>query len=183
MSTQILNFKKMEVVGTTKDEALAKAPFTTYMKNATQAYELWKKKQTNGITEKDVKQFCLDYLAKYTKNAPGVGCYIVVDSAVADTRERPYKIEKFKNEQGTRKFKSMYKWVKADGTVVITCDTTQADAMNAVKDLYKVGDLKEDVSLVKTKEVVEGQAVLAVARYTPSKASHAGTYIAFGIEA
>ena len=60
---QFLNFKVMEVTGATKEEALEKAPFDI-MGDATQAYKIWKKKQVNGVTEADRKQFMLDYLSK-----------------------------------------------------------------------------------------------------------------------
>ena len=89
--TQIMNFKRMEVTGATKDEALAKAPFDI-MGDATQAYKIWKKKQVNGVTDADKKQFMLDYLSKKSKNVAGVGFSITLESAVADSRERPYSI-------------------------------------------------------------------------------------------
>ena len=56
--TQIMNFKRMEVTGATKDEALAKAPFDI-MGDATQAYKIWKKKQgaCRGSSEDDVAGF------------------------------------------------------------------------------------------------------------------------------
>ena len=38
--TQIMNFKRMEVTGATKEEALAKAPFDI-MGDATQAYKMF----------------------------------------------------------------------------------------------------------------------------------------------
>ena len=81
-------FKRMEVSGATKEEALAKAPFDI-MGDATQAFKLWKKKQLNGVTDSDIKQFMLDYLNKKSKNVAGVGFAITLESAVADTRERP----------------------------------------------------------------------------------------------
>ena len=86
---QIMNFKRMEVTGATKEEALAKAPFSI-MGDATQAYKAFRKKQVNGVTDADKKQFMLDYLAKKSKNVAGVGFSITEESAVADTRERPY---------------------------------------------------------------------------------------------
>ena len=70
--TQIMNFKRMEVNGATKEEALAKAPFDI-MGDATQAYKIWRKKQVNGVTDSDKKQFMLDYLSKKSKNCAGVG--------------------------------------------------------------------------------------------------------------
>ena len=68
---KMMNFKRMEVTGATKAEALEKAPFFV-QGDATQAYRNWKKTMTNGITDSDKKQFMLDYLAKKSKNAPGV---------------------------------------------------------------------------------------------------------------
>ena len=100
--TQIMNFKRMEVNGATKEEALAKAPFDI-MGDATQAYKIWRKKQVNGVTDADKKEFMLEYLAKKSKNCAGVGFSITIESAVADTRERPYKIEDVKNDKGELK--------------------------------------------------------------------------------
>ena len=104
---QIMNFKRMEVNGATKEEALAKAPFDI-MGDATQAYKIWRKKQVNGVTDADKKEFMLEYLAKKSKNCAGVGFSITIESAVADTRERPYKIEDVKNDKGARKYKTIY---------------------------------------------------------------------------
>ncbi len=180
--TQILNFKVMEVTGATKEEAIAKAPFSV-MGDATQAFKLWKKKQVRGITEADKKQFMLDYLSKKSKNVAGVGFVITQEAAVADTRERPYKIEDKKNEQGARKFKKVYRWIdtETDQTVVET-NTTKADAKKALANAYTKG-YKGDAKLVVLHKCVEGQEVVAVAHYTPSKGSRVGTYTVFGIEA
>ena len=184
MSTQILNFKKVEVVAESKEAAIEQVENTLFHVNgdATQAFKNWKSKQTKGITDRDIKEFMLEYLAKKSKNCPGAGYMITVESAIADTRERPYKIDNVKGE-GKRKFKSMYKWIDDENkTVVCQVDTNKADAMNAIKELYKSGDYKGNASLVKTKDVVEGQAVVATAKYAPSKNTKNGTWIAFGIE-
>jgi hypothetical protein len=124
----------------------------------------------------------LDYLAKKSKNCPGSGYLITVESAVADTRERPYRIENVKGE-GKRKYKTTYVAVASDGTTIGKWDTNKADALNAVKEMYKSGEFKGDFELHKVKEVVEGQAVVAKGYYTPSKNTKNGTWIAFGIEA
>ena len=181
--TQILNFKKIEVVAESKEAAVEQVSDLFQINgDATQAFKNWKSKQTKGITERDMKEFMLEYLAKKTKNCPGAGYMITVESAVADTRERPYKIDNVKGE-GKRKFKSMYKWIsEEDGKVVCQVDTNKADAMNALKELYKSGEFKGNAKLVKTKDVVEGQAVVATAKYAPSKNTKNGTWIAFGIE-
>lgn len=180
----IVNFKKVEIVAESKEAAIEQMENTLfhYSGDATQAYKNWKAKQTKGITDRDTKEFMLDYLAKKSKNCPGSGYLITVEPAVADTRERPYKIEDVKGE-GKRKFKLFYKWIDNEtGTVVCQVDTNKADAKNALKELYKSGKYKGNAKLVKTKDVIEGQAVVATAQYTPSKNTKNGTWIAFGIE-
>lgn len=179
---QIMNFKRMEVLGATKEEALEKAPFFI-QGDATQAFRNWKKTMTNGITDSDIKQFMLDYLAKKSKNAPGIGFYITKEAAVADTRNRPYVIEDIKNEQGARKYKTVYRWIDSEtGTTVVEVDTTKADAKNAIKREYTEHGYKGSAKLVMDKKCIEGQAVVAKSKYTPSKSSHVGTYLVFGLE-
>lgn len=185
MSTQILNFKKVEIVAESKEAAVAQVEETLFHVNgdATQAYKNWKAKQTKGITEREVKEFMLDYLAKKGKNCPGAGYIITMDSAVADTRERPYRIENVKGE-GKRKYKTTYVAVDVEtGTTITKCDTNKADALNVMKELYKTGEYKGNFELHKVKEVIEGQAVVAKGYYTPSKNAKKGTYLVFGIEA
>lgn len=186
MSTTILNFDKSEIVATSKEEAKEIMVNTMfgYGGDATQAYNLWMEKQGGAVTDRALKEFMLDYLAKKSKNCPNVGYLITLTSAVKDTRERPYKIENVKNEDGKRKFKTVYKWMdKETGVEVAKSDKNKADAMNAIKELYKSGAYKGDAELVKSKDVVEGQAVVATAKYTPSKNTKNGHYIAFGIKA
>ena len=186
MSTQILNFKKIEITAESKEVAIAQMEesYFHYNGDATQAFKNWKAKQTKGITERDTKEFMLDYLAKKTKNAPGTGFMITVESAVGDTRERPYKIEDVKNEEGKRKFKKFYVWIDEEtGKEVCKVGTNKADAKNALKELYKTGEYKGDAKLKLVHEVTEGQAIVATAKYTPSKNTKNGSYICFGIEA
>ncbi len=179
--TQILNFKKMEVVGASKEEALAKAPFDI-MGDATQAYKNWLKKQTNGVTDYDKKQFMIDYLGKKSKNVAGVGFSITVDPAVADTRERPYQISDHKNTQGAREWKTIYQ-IKDDvtGAVIAETDETKAKAKEIAKKLYVEQGYKGNATCYYTKQVVKGEPVAFKIDYTPSKSSRAGTYIVFGI--
>ena len=82
------------------------------------------------------------------------------------------------NNEGTKFYVNEKK-----GTVVCSVDTNKTDAKNAIKELYKSGEYKGDANLVITYDVVEGQAVVATAKYTPSKNTKNGKYIAFGIEA
>ena len=179
---QFLNFKVMEVTGATKEEALNKAPFDI-MGDATQAYKLWKKKQINGVTEADKKMFMLDYLNKKSKNVTGVGFAITLESAVADTRERPYRIDDVKNELGARKYKTIYQLVdKATSKVLAQVDGTKAKAKELAKSLYTDKDYKGDLVCTYTKQVVDGQPTAFTATYTPSKSSRVGSYLVFGIE-
>ena len=109
----MMNFKKVEVTGATKEEALEKAPFEI-MGDATQAYKTWRKKQLNGVTEADKKQFMLDYLDKKSKSVAGVGFVITEESAIADTRERPYRVLDVKNEKGARKYVTVYQIIDTE---------------------------------------------------------------------
>lgn len=179
-------FKRMEVTGVTKEEALAQAPFNTNLPGAdcTQALRNFKKSLAGkAFTDADMKQFMAEQLEKKTRNTPGNGCYIVIESAVADTRERPYTIEDIKNEQGARRYKTVYRWIDDDTEkIVAEVDTTKSDAKNVLKKMYVNKEYKGRAHLVMDKKCVEGQAVVAKAAYTPSKSSRVGTYLVFGIE-
>ncbi len=183
MTAQIINFKKVEVCGATKAEAFEKAPFFI-QGDATQAFKTWKSKQTEGVTDKMIKEFCLAYLAKKSKNAPGVGFAITVESAVADTRERPYKFNDVKNEKGKRKYKTTYQIIdKATGKVLAETNETKAKAKEIAKKLYTDENFKGNLICTYTKQVLEGEPVAFEVVYTPSKSSRVGTYLVFGIEA
>lgn len=187
---QILNFEKMEVMGTTKDEALSKAPFGI-MGDATQAYKNWLKKQVNGVIEADKTQFMLDYLTKKSKNCPGAGFYITLESAVADTRERPYTKYDVKNEQGTRKWTTVFQIYENLGTkdhpkrgelLVEAAGNTKSDASNKAKELYTKLSLRKNVVCYYTKQVTEGEPIAFTMEYTPSKSARVGRYLVFGIK-
>ena len=155
MDTKIMNFKMLEVCGATKSEALEKAPFYI-MGDATQKFKNWKSKQTEGITEAAIKEFCLEYLAKNSKNVPGAGFSITVDAAVADTRERPYKILDVKNEKGKRKYVTTYQLIdKATGKVLVETKETKAKAKELAKKLYASGQFKGTIVCTYTKQVLE----------------------------
>lgn len=179
---QIMNFEKLEVVGATREEALKKAPYDI-MGDATQAYKIWLKKQVNGVTEADKTQFMLDYLAKKSKNVAGVGFFITVEAAVADTRERPYRIDDVKNEQGPRKYKTTYQLIdSATGSVIAETDETKAKAKEIAKSLYTDKGFKGNLVCTYTKQVVDGEPIAFKVSYTPSKSSRVGTYVVFGIK-
>lgn len=187
---KIMNFKRMEVTGTTKEEALANAPFGI-QGDATQAYRNARKACRGAWTDADTKQFMLDYLAKKSKNLPGVGFSITVESAVADTRERPYTKRDVKNEQGARKWTTVFQIYENLGTaekprrgelLVEAAGNTKAEASNSAKALYTEKGLHKNIVCYYTKQVTEGEPIAFTMDYTPSKSSRVGTYLVFGIE-
>ena len=153
------------------------------MGDATQAYKLWKKKQVNGVTESDKKQFMLDYLAKKSKNVAGVGFSITLESAIADSRERPYGIHDKKNESGARKYKTTYQLIDmTTGVVVAETSETKAKAKEIAKDLYVNKGFKGNLVCTFTKQVVNGEPIAFEVEYTPSKSARVGSYLVFGVE-
>ena len=187
---QIMNFKRMEVTGATKEEALAKAPFDI-MGDATQAYKNWRKKQVNGVTDSDKTQFMLDYLAKKSKNCAGVGFVITQEAAVADTRERPYTVYDVKNEEGARKWTTIFQVYKNLGThenprrgelLIEEAGLTKAEAKAKAKELYTENGCRENIVCYYTKQVTTGEPIAFTMDYTPSKSSRVGNYLVFGIE-
>lgn len=199
------NFKVVEVKGFTKQEALDKAPFETYFKDATQA---WKKAGT-PITDKALKEFCSNYLEKNTKFAPGVACTITVENGVASTRERPYTITDVKSE-GPREYRMAQQLINPENdTIVATTKAklvdkvdkegnkvldedgkpvkvwkspTKAEAKELAKSLYTDYDYQGDIVCRPYKQEVTGNDVLFTVKYTPSKSAKQGTYICFGVE-
>lgn len=179
---KIMNFKRMEVTGSTKEEALSKAPFEI-MGDATQAYKLWKEKQTSGITDTAIKQFMLDYLNKKSKNVTGAGFVITIESAIADTRERPYTITDVKNEKGPRHMETVYQIVDNDTNAVLASTSgTKAKAKELGKKLFTEKGYRGNFTCLYTKQVKEGEAVAFTGKYTPSKSSRVGRYLVFGFE-
>lgn len=176
------SFRKIEVTGETKQEAYDKAPFTI-ARDVTPSFEAWKKSQTNGVTERDIKAWMLAKLDEVTKSAAGSGLSITVQSAIKNTNKRPYTCENVVNKSGKRQWKTFYQWVDDEtGQVVKTFDKTKADAFAKMKEAVASGEYKGSYSLVPNKQVVKGEGVLGRIKYTPSKASRVGTYILFGIE-
>ena len=190
METKTINFKKAEISVATKDEMKESAQELgfTILKDATAAYKKFKEK-TGTVTDRELKTFMYDYLQDNYKQAPGIGCSITLTSAAVNTRERPYKVENVKNE-GKRKWSTVREIVGASGRVYAQVDTTKAAALQKAKDLFKEGAIKENVTIMATKVAVTvkgedgktaNSAVEAKIAYTPSKSSHNGNYIIFGI--
>ena len=129
----VMNFKKYEVSGVNKAEALAKLNdvFTvsaegTVKGDATQAWKNAKKKvaeEGGAWTSATEKEFMAEYLAK-KKAIAGEAYAITLVAAVENTRERPYKNENVKNEEGSRDFDKAFELRDAKtGEVIKTLAT------------------------------------------------------------
>ena len=209
---QFMNFKRMEVTGATKDEALAKAPFNVNLPGAdcTQALRNYKKKFAGkAFTDADMKQFMLEQLEKKTRNTEGNGCYIVVEPAVADSRQRPYRIEDVKSTKGSRDYKKVFQIIDVDtnevlketsvkyvqdkdkeGKLLVNEDgtpkmkwqpETKAQAKEMMRKLYEEEGYQGNAICRVTHQVVSGESVVFKAYYTPSKNAKQGVYIVFGL--
>lgn len=178
---KVVKFDKLEVVGKSKKEAFESAPFFI-RGEATQSYKNWEAKQEGAITEAMKTEFYMNYLKTNTKFAPGMGFAIVEQSAIEDTRMRPYTFEDPKNK-GKRKYKTTYEIIDdVTGEIIATSQETKAKAKDLAKNLYKKG-LTHNVTCRYTHQVVEGEAIAFKGKYTPSKATRAGKYIVFGVRA
>jgi flavin-binding protein dodecin len=180
----VMSFKKLEIVGTSKEQAINDANLGfSIAGDATQAYKNWMKTKSGAVTEKDVKQFMVDYLQKKVKCAAGVGYIITIESAVADTRERPWTIIDVKNEQGKRKFGKVYRLVDdATGEILGVNKETKASAKNQAKEIIANGFHGKGTCYI-SKDVSEGEPVAFKFEYTPSKAAKSGRWLVFGNEA
>ena len=209
------NFKKIEVTGATKKEAMSKVADIFVLNNegivkgdATQAFRLWSKAQTTAITESSMNLFMSEYL-RNKKAIAGEAYYITLESAVADTRERPYRFEDAEPNKGTRKYVRTYQIIDnetgaviaetsaqqvpdldSDGNPILNEDGstkmiwkagTKAQAKELVRNLY-INGFRGNVTCVCNKQIVEGSSVVFTAEYAPSKSARLGTYLVFGIK-
>ena len=143
------------------------------------------KKAGSPIAGDELKAFLLEQLKKKTKNVPGLGCYIVLDAAVSDSRENPYKILNIPTTQ-KRKMKKIYELVNVETEQVLGTADSKEDAITLAKTL--VTSMKETLGVgVKhecriKKVVTEGEATAFTFEYTPSQNAKQGTFLCFGIE-
>ena len=182
MSTTILNFKKVEVVAASREEAVAQVENAYFHVNgdATQAFKNWQKKIGANYTERDVKEFMSEYLAK-KGNRPGIGYVITKVSAVESTRERPWKINNVKNEQGRRQMSRVYTLIDNSGNVLAKVSGNKKVAEEKVKDLIKKG-LKIGGKCEIEYVISKGEKTAFTWDYVPSKNSRMGEYTVFGLE-
>ena len=177
--TEIINFQKKQIVAVSKEAAKDAAPFKV-IGDATQAYKAFAKKSPNA-TDAVVREFFLDYLKKKVKLAAGVGYIVTLESASVNTRERPYKVANVKNV-GKRKWRTTREIIeKSTDKVLATVETTKADAINTAKTLFKEGKAQSTLFIKAVKSTEN--CIEATIEYVPSKGSHDGKYLVFGVVA
>ena len=171
-------FKKFEVIGTTKDEAISNAQPLNLRVDATQAYKKWAKE--NATNEDNVKEWMKDYLKKKKFTMPNDGAYIVLQSAVIDSRERPYKVEKPKYDARTHSPEKFYIIRDMTNTEVNRAKTSKE--AEAIAKEY-VTEMKESVTINIEWVAKEKNSLFETVKYTPSKGTKNAVLLVFGYEA
>jgi hypothetical protein len=169
-------FTKFETIGLTKDEAIKNATPLNLRVDATQAYKKWAKE--NVTNEDNVKEWMVEYLKKKKFNMPNDGAYIVLQSPVLDSRERPYKVEKPKYEARTHTPVRVYVGRAQDTGEEIFTEKTSKAAEQAAKEW--VIENHVGVDLVIETRMKEKNSLYAKVNYTPSKGAQPCKLLVFG---
>ena len=169
-------FTKFETIGLTKDEAIANAAPLNLRVDATQAYKKWAKE--NVTNEDNVKEWMVEYLKKKKFNMPNDGAYIVLQSPVLDSRERPYKVEKPKYEARTHTPVRLYVGRAQDTNEEIFTEKTSKAAEQAAKEF--VIENHVGVDLVIETRMKEKNSLYAKVNYVPSKGTQKAKLLVFG---
>lgn len=173
--------KVVTVKAHTKAEAIAQSGLDVKFDAST----AWKNEEKPEAGSTYFKAFAEDYLEKKIKSVTGVGCAITVESGVADSRERPYKVTNNVTDKA-RKYTTFYEGLingndeGTTGTIVLT-SPSKASAEKAAKD-YMTANKSGRVVVRHAKLVTDGKPVALVVGYAPSINTTLGTYIVFGYE-
>lgn len=170
-------FKKFETIGTTKDEAIREASPLNLRVDATQAYKKWAK--DNVVTEESQREWMKEYLKKKKFTMPNDGAYVVLQSAVTDSRERPYKIETIKYDAKTHTAEHFYVLRDEAGNEVGREKTKKA-AEQAIREY--ITDYKENVNAYHEWAPKEKNALVMKGTYTPSKGTQKAKLLVFGYQ-
>jgi len=170
-------FKKFEVIGTTKDEAIKNAAPLNLRVDATQAYKKWAKEHTTN--EDDIKEWMKDYLKKKKFTMPNDGAYVVLQSAVVDSRERPYKVEKPKYDARTHSPEKFY-IIRDEANTEVGREKTSKAAEQFAREF--VTDYKETVTINIEWRAKEKNTLYETFKYTPSKGTQPCKLLVFGYQ-
>lgn len=178
MNEIAIAFKKFEVIGATKDEAIKNAAPLNLRVDATQAWKKWSAE--HATNEDDVKEWMKDYLKKKKFTMPNDGAYIVLQSPVVDTRERPYKFEKPKYDVRTHSPEKFYV-IRDEANTEVGKEKTSKAAEQFAREF--VTDFKESVTINIEWKAKEKNTLYEKVIYTPSKGSKPCKLLAFGYKA
>lgn len=172
------NFRKIEIKAFSKDEAIEKSPFTMVKgSNCTQAWI-----NADRPVEESLKEFMAEQLKSKTKFAEGIGCYIVLDAGVPDTRERPYVFNNVVSE-GKRHATKTIMLIDDDNRIVSRVVGTKEDAVKTARELYTEHGFRGNLRAEYVYTIDKGEPLAFTVDYTPSKNTKLGTYLMFGVDA
>lgn len=170
----LVYFKKFEVIGNTKDAAMKESGLNLRV-DATQSYKKWAEK--NATNEDNLKDWMKDYLKKKKLTMPNDGAYIVLQSAVKDSRERPYKVNKPKYDARTHTPERFYILRDMTGNEIGREKTSKAAEQKAKE---FVTDFKETVTINVEYVTKEKNSLYETVEYTPSKGTKPCKLLVFG---
>ena len=168
-------FTKFETIGLTKDEAKKNSELNLRV-DATQAYKKWAKENTTN--EDNVREWMVDYLNKKKFNMPNDGAYIVLQSPVLDSRERPYKVEKIKYETRTHTPIRVYVGRAQDTGEEIFTEKNAKAAEQAAKEWLIDNHVGVDIAI--ETRMKEKNSLYAKVNYVPSKGTQPCKLVVFG---
>jgi hypothetical protein len=175
MSNSNVFFKKFEVVGVTKDSAKENCELNLRV-DATQAYKKWA--EGRAVNDDDLKDWMKEYLKKKKLTMPKDGAYIVLQSAVADKRERPYKVNKPKYDVRTHTPERFYIGRAQDTNEELFTKKTSKEAEQAAKEW--VTENQVGVNITIETRLKEKNSLYASVDYVPSKGSQPCKLLCFG---
>lgn len=170
--------KLKQGTGLSKEEVANELEFNLPIKfDATRAYNSYVQETKNP----DIKEFAKEYLKKKVKDIPGAGVVIVLDSAVKNSRIRPYSVTNYPTS-GKRSYKMAYQLVDQDGKIHgIVYDKSQAESVSKEIITRENGAvISITAQIIKT--VVAGTSEGFKISFTPSTGSKEGSYVFFGYE-
>lgn len=168
-------FTKFEVIGTTKDEAFEEAAPLNLRVDATQKYKKWASE--HAVNDEALKEWMKSYLAEKKFDKVNDGAYIVLQSAVADTRKRPYQFVKPSYEARTHSPEKFY-IVRNEAGEEVGREKTSKAAENFARDY--VTEYKETVIINIEWRSKEKNALYETVKYTPSNGTQKCRLLVFG---
>lgn len=172
--------REFEVYSYEEAVAAAEAAGLKVARNKTASW----KNAGSPISDKDLKNFCADQLAKEKLvDIPGVGFIVVVAAGSKDTRERPYTYENVITD-GRMETERTYEVRREDNHDLVVAiagnGATKDAAIKAAKEA--MCDYKTDMVIEVVYRVKDGKNVVGRLKYTPSVNTEKGRYLFLGNE-